>query len=227
MSDVVLETMAGTEIGVASTKAFTAQVSLLYILALEIARRRGRISMDRYYREVNSLPSSVEILEKSLAEDVVEKIKELAGTISKTNHMLYIGRNVLFPMALEGALKIREISYIPAQGLASGELKHGTIALVDSNTFVLALNSSELLYDKNLSSIEEVLARGGKIIVVGDRVEKINNIFGFIKTPAAKNKFEVLLSTIVPLQLLAYYTGILRGVDVDQPRNLAKSVTVE
>ncbi|MDR2778353.1 MAG: SIS domain-containing protein, partial [Rickettsiales bacterium] len=227
MSDIVLRTMAGTEVGVASTKAFTAQVSLLYMLALEMARERDNISSEDYHRAVFDLGKAVEILEKSLNQTSIDQIKEISKVLANTRHMIYIGRDILFPMALEGALKIREISYIPTQGIASGELKHGTIALIDPETFIVVLSNSGLLYDKNSSSIEEVLARNGKVIVIGDKINQNDNIFAFIKTPDTRNKFEVLLSTIIPVQLLAYYTGISRKLDVDQPRNLAKSVTVE
>jgi glucosamine--fructose-6-phosphate aminotransferase (isomerizing) len=227
MSDIVLKTMAGTEIGVASTKAFTAQVSLLYMLALEMARKRNNISTEKYHLAVTDLIKSVEILEKSLEQTTVDQIKQISKVLASTGHIIYIGRDVLFPMALEGALKIREISYIPTQGIASGELKHGTLALVDPDMFVIALNNSGLLYDKNSSSIEEIFARNGKVIVIGDKINQNDNVFSFIETPETRNKFEILLSMIIPLQLLAYYSGTSRKLDIDQPRNLAKSVTVE
>lgn len=130
-------------------------------------------------------------------------------------------------MALEGALKIKEVSYIPTQGIASGELKHGTIALVDKDMFVVVLNNSNILNEKNISSIEEILARGGKIIMIGDIFDRKDNLFAFLQTPKTENKFETLLSFVIPIQLLAYYTSLARGIDVDKPRNLAKSVTVE
>jgi glucosamine--fructose-6-phosphate aminotransferase (isomerizing) len=227
MSDIVLKTMAGAEIGVASTKASTAQVSLLYMLALELARKRDNISSERYHGAVADLIKSVEILEKSLNPTIVSQIKHVSEILAGARHIIYIGRDILFPMALEGALKIKEVSYIPTLGIASGELKHGTIALIDQDMFTVALNNSGLLYDKNSSSIEEVLARNGKVVVIGDRASQNDSIFAFIKTPETKNKFEILLSTIIPLQLLAYYSGISRKLDIDQPRNLAKSVTVE
>jgi glucosamine--fructose-6-phosphate aminotransferase (isomerizing) len=219
--------MAGVEIGVASTKAFTAQVAVLYLLALELAKQRGKIPLETYHSLVANFVESVDILDKSLTSGSVDRIKKISSVMANAPHLIYIGRDILFPMALEGALKIREISYIPTQGIASGELKHGSIALVDQDVFVIALNSSGLLYDKNISSIEEILARNGKIIVIGDRMVNDSRIFDFIETHEAKNKFEILLSMIVPLQLMAYYAGVSRGTDIDQPRNLAKSVTVE
>lgn len=226
-SDAVLKTMAGTEIGVASTKAFTAQVSLLYLLAIEIARQKDKISIFRYHELINNFIKSVKILEKSLDIDKISKIKNISKILAKTNHILYIGRDILYPMALEGALKIKEVSYIPTQGIASGELKHGTIALVDKDMFVIVLNNSNILHEKNISSIEEILARGGKIIMIGDIYDREDDLFAFLQTPKTENKFETLLSFIIPIQLLAYYTSLARGIDVDKPRNLAKSVTVE
>lgn len=227
LSDVVLKTMAGTEIGVASTKAFTAQVSLLYLFTLEIAKQKNKITIDEYHKLVRDFTESVRVLEESLYKDRVAEIKKVAQKLAKTKHIIYIGRNLLYPIALEGALKIKEVSYIPTDGVASGELKHGTIALIDNKTFVIALNNSNLLYDKNTSSIEEVLARKGKVVVIGDKAENKKQLFAFLQIPETRNKFEVVLSTIIPVQLLAYYTSITKEIDVDKPRNLAKSVTVE
>lgn len=230
LSDVVLKTMAGVEVGVASTKAFTAQVSILYLLALEIAKERQKISIDDYHKKIEEFVNSVDVLEKSLSEENTKNIKNIAEELAKSDNIIYIGRDIFYPMALEGALKIKEISYIPTLGIASGELKHGTIALIDKNSFVVALNNSELLFDKNASSIEEIYARGGKIILICDD-KKLDNLKNkchkYVKTPDTKNKFEILLSSIIPLQLLAYYTSVAKGLDVDKPRNLAKSVTVE
>lgn len=226
-SDAILKTMAGTEIGVASTKAFTAQISLLYLIAVEIAKQKGKISIFRYHELIDNFMKSAEILEKSLETGKVSEIKKISKKLAKTNHILYLGRDILYPMALEGALKIKEVSYIPTQGIASGELKHGTIALVDKDMFVVVLNNSNILNEKNISSIEEILARGGKIIMIGDIFDRKDNLFAFLQTPKTENKFETLLSFVIPIQLLAYYTSLARGIDVDKPRNLAKSVTVE
>lgn len=227
-SDIILKTMAGTEVGVASTKAFTAQVSLLYLLAIEIAKQKGKINPNEYKTKINEFKESVNILKESLNKDLVDNIKNISKDIYNTNHLIYIGRDIFYPMALEGALKIKEISYIPTQGIASGELKHGPIALIDKNTFVVALNNDEILYDKNISSIEEISARSGKVILISNECgEEKNKIFKFIKTAKTKNKFDILLSSIIPLQLLAYYVSLEKGLDVDKPRNLAKSVTVE
>lgn len=227
LSDTILKTMAGTEIGVASTKAFTAQVSLLYLFTIELAKQKNKIKVDEYHKLVGDFVDSVRVLEESLYKDRVDEIRKIARRLAKTKHIIYIGRNLLYPLALEGALKIKEVSYIPTSGVASGELKHGPIALIDSKTFVIALNNSSLLYDKNTSSIEEVLARKGKVIVIGDKVENRKQLFAFLQTPETKNKFEIFLSVVIPMQLLAYYTSIVKEIDVDKPRNLAKSVTVE
>ena len=225
-SDIVLKTMAGTEVGVASTKAFTAQVALLYLLAIEIAKQKGKISLEEYHKKVQEFKKSPEVLKNSLKN--TDEIKNTAIELAKANHLIYIGRDVFFPMALEGALKIKEISYIPTQGVASGELKHGPIALIDNNTYVVALNNSNLLYDKNISSMEEIAARNGKIILISDKCgDEKDKIYKFIQCAKSHNKFEILLSSIIPLQLLAYYVSVDKGLDVDKPRNLAKSVTVE
>ena len=159
---------------------------------------------------------------------MINGIKDISKDIYNTNHLIYIGRDVFYPMSLEGALKIKEISYIPTQGIASGELKHGPIALIDKDTFIVALNNDELLYDKNISSIEEISARNGKIILISNECgDEKSKVYKFIKTAKTDNKFDILLSSIIPLQLLAYYVSVNKGLDVDKPRNLAKSVTVE
>ena len=225
-SDIILKTMAGTEVGVASTKAFTAQVALLYLLAVEIAKQKNKITLEEYHKKIRDFKKSSTVLKNSLSE--VTEIKNIATELAKANHLIYIGRDIFFPMALEGALKIKEISYIPTQGVASGELKHGPIALIDKNTYVVALNNSDLLYDKNISSMEEIAARNGKIILISDKCgDEKNKIYKFIQSAKTSNKFEILISSIIPLQLLAYYVSVSKGLDVDKPRNLAKSVTVE
>lgn len=230
LSDGILKTVAGVEIGVASTKAFTAQLSILYLLALEIAKENSKLSINLYHEKVEEFINSVRVLEESLKKEYIKEIKEITKELSKTKHIIYIGRDIYFPMALEGALKIKEISYIPTQGIASGELKHGPIALIDKDTFIIVLNNSNLLFNKNISSIEEIVARNGKVVLICDdkNLDKIKDkIYKFIKTSDTNNKFEILLASIIPIQLLAYYTSLEKGFDVDKPRNLAKSVTVE
>ena len=227
-SDIILKTMAGTEVGVASTKAFTAQVALLYLLAIEIAKQKGKITLEEYKNKIKDFKNSLNVLKESLNDNLINDIKNTAKDIYNTNHLIYIGRDIFYPMALEGALKIKEISYIPTQGVASGELKHGPIALIDKDTFVVALNNDKLLYDKNISSIEEISARNGKIILISNECgDEKSKVYKFIKTAKTNNKFDILLSSIIPLQLLAYYVSVNKGLDVDKPRNLAKSVTVE
>ncbi|MDR2760779.1 MAG: glutamine--fructose-6-phosphate transaminase (isomerizing) [Rickettsiales bacterium] len=228
MSDIALKTMAGIEIGVASTKAFTGQVSVLYLFALEMAKQNGNLSEKDFKEKLNDFKNSYQILEKTLGEKIVDNIKAISGEMAKANNLFYVGRNIFYPMALEGALKIKEVSYIATQGVASGELKHGPIALIDSSSFVVALNNSKILCEKNMSTIEEINARHGKIILICDKIKGIDDKAHIqIETPAAENKFDILLSTIPVVQLLAFYTALNRGVDIDKPRNLAKSVTVE
>jgi glucosamine--fructose-6-phosphate aminotransferase (isomerizing) len=167
-------------------------------------------------------------MEKSLNSEAVDTIKKISSETSRAGHLLYIGRNIFYPLALEGALKIKETSYIPTHGYASGELKHGPIALVDADTFVVVLNNSGLLCDKNISSIEEIAARNGKIILICDKLDKVKDkIYTNIETSTVEDKIEVALTIIPMIQLLAYYTALERGLDIDKPRNLAKSVTVE
>jgi glucosamine--fructose-6-phosphate aminotransferase (isomerizing) len=228
MSDIVLKTLAGTEIGVASTKAFTGQIAVLYLLALEIARQNGSMTQNDFVKKLNIFKNSPKVMEKSLNSEAVDTIKKISSETSRAEHLLYIGRNIFYPLALEGALKIKETSYIPTHGYASGELKHGPIALVDTDTFVVVLNNSGLLCDKNISSIEEIAARNGKIILICDKLDKVKDkIYTNIETPTVEDKIEMVLTIIPMMQLLAYYTALERGLDIDKPRNLAKSVTVE
>ncbi|MDR0572276.1 MAG: glutamine--fructose-6-phosphate transaminase (isomerizing) [Rickettsiales bacterium] len=228
MSDIILKTLAGTEIGVASTKAFTGQVAILYLLALEIARQNGNIKKTEFKKKLDSFKSSSQVMKRVFNEKTIDSVKNISKEISKADHLLYIGRNIFYPIVLEGALKIKEISYIPAQAFASGELKHGPIALVDENTFVVILNNSKILCEKNISSIEEVAARHGKIILICDKIDRIQDkAHTVIETPVEDDEFSILLTLIPIIQLLAYYTALAKGCDIDKPRNLAKSVTVE
>jgi glucosamine--fructose-6-phosphate aminotransferase (isomerizing) len=228
---MILKTPAGVEVGVASTKALTAQVSLLYLLAVEIAFRNGSISGEKYHAMVAEFAKAGRVLEKALMPEPVEAIEKIAKVFAReADYLIYTGRDILFPMVLEGALKIEEVSYIPTLGVASGELKHGPIALIGDRMFVIALNNSRLLFDKNASSIEEIAARNGRVVLIGDMesYERMRDkVYAFIPTAATDNKFEVLLSQIIPIQLLAYFVSVEKGLDVDKPRNLAKSVTVE
>ena len=219
-------THAGVEIGVASTKAFTAQVTVLTMIALKLAKRKGTISDDEYKTLVKEL---AEIPEKGRAilEDG-EKIKNIAEKYQKAENALYLGRGYLFPVALEGALKLKEISYIHAEGYAAGEMKHGPIALVDSNLPVVVVAPQDDYYEKVVSNIQEVKARKGNVIAIvteGDKgVKELVN--DSIEIPKSHPAVAPLLA-VIPLQLMAYHIALLKGCNVDQPRNLAKSVTVE
>lgn len=219
-------THAGPEIGVASTKAFTAQVSVLYLLALAVAIKRGTISQERLIRlmtELNSVPEKIE--ETLKVNAIVETIAEI---YKNHRNALYLGRGYSFPVALEGALKLKEISYIHAEGYPAAEMKHGPIALIDDEmpVFVIATHSNS--YEKVVSNIQEVKARRGKIIAIvteGDKTVK-EMADHVIEIPKTDESLVPILSA-VPLQLLAYHVAVMRGCNVDQPRNLAKSVTVE
>jgi len=225
-TDAGVYTHAGVEIGVASTKAFTAQVTVLTLLAFKLAREKGMLSTDVYQdliRELTEIPDKVKsILVKH------PHIKAVAAKYKDAVNALYLGRGSLFPIALEGALKLKEISYMHAEGYAAGEMKHGPIALVDDNLPVVVVAAKDSYYEKIVSNIQEVKARKGNIIAVvteGDDGLKgmVNDLFEIPKSNPAVTP----LLAIIPLQLFSYYIAVLRGCDVDQPRNLAKSVTVE
>jgi len=216
---------AGPEIGVASTKAFTSQVVALAIFTLYIGRARAMSIPhgQEMIRALQQLPSQIEeILEHS------DKIKEIAAEYANSNNFIYLGRGYNFPVALEGALKLKEISYIHAEGYPGAEMKHGPIALIDRNMPVVVIATQDPAYDKMMSNLEEVRAREGRIIAVaseGDTVigKKAHHV---VTIPRTLPCLTPVLS-VIPLQLLAYYIAVERGCDVDQPRNLAKSVTVE
>ena len=225
-SELVLMTRAGPEIGVASTKAFTTQLTALALLALELARVHG-MDQTRYrglVAELESLPAKIN---EALALD--EQIKALAERFVNKEHALFLGRGTMFPIAQEGALKLKEISYIHAEAYPAGELKHGPLALVDRDMPVIAVAPNDNLLEKLKSNVEEVRARGGELYVLADAVAShgmVRDHDHLIKLPSAGELIAPMVYTI-PLQLLAYHVAVLRGTDVDQPRNLAKSVTVE
>jgi glucosamine--fructose-6-phosphate aminotransferase (isomerizing) len=222
----VIYTHAGPEIGVASTKTFTATLTALYLLALHLGRVRGRVSADdgrRYLQELLEVPRQVEA---ALAHD--EAIAELARHLFQRRDFLYLGRGPNHPIALEGALKMKELSYIHAEGYAGGEMKHGPIALIDEAMPVVALMPRDATYDRMLANIEEVRARDGLVIAVaheGD--ETIREKAAHVLTVPPDGEWLTPLLLSIPLQLFAYHVAVRRGCDVDQPRNLAKSVTVE
>ncbi|MEO9298761.1 glutamine--fructose-6-phosphate transaminase (isomerizing) [Devosia alba] len=226
-SDVVFPILCGPEIGVASTKALTAQLTALASLAIAAGRARGVLSAEQETDMVQALiglPTAV-----SAALGTEDQIMEIAKRLSKAKDVLYLGRGPMFPIAMEGALKLKEISYIHAEGYAAGELKHGPIALVDEAMPVIVVAPSDELVDKTLSNMQEVAARGGKIILITDAqgAETVGQgVADVILIPHVSSFVAPILATI-PVQLLAYHTAVFMGTDVDQPRNLAKSVTVE
>ncbi len=220
-------THAGPEIGVASTKAFTAQVTVLTLLALGIADIRGKITRDRLrqmFAELDTIPTKVQ----ELLESCHDKCKEIASIYMDAPNCLYLGRGYNFPVALEGALKLKEISYIHAEGYPAAEMKHGPIALIDEEMPVVVIATKRNYYEKVLSNIQEVKARKGKIIaIVTEGDVKVREVADHvIEIPDTEDCLTPILATI-PLQLLSYYIAVMRGCNVDQPRNLAKSVTVE
>lgn len=220
-------THAGPEIGVASTKAFTAQVTVLTLMALAIARKKGTLELSKYQSiavELSKIPEKV----AQVIQNCNEQIKTIAEEYKDVAHFLYLGRGYNFPVALEGALKLKEISYIHAEGYPAAEMKHGPIALIDEEMPVVVLTTNESAYEKIVSNIQEVKARKGRIIaIINEHDEVIEELAEHvIRIPATEEALTPLLS-VVPLQLLAYHIAVLRGCNVDQPRNLAKSVTVE
>jgi len=222
----VIYTCCGPEIGVASTKTFTGQLTALYILALDWAFKRGKLtkeSLKIYLKELEGIPLKIRLF----LEDV-KPIKIVAKMLAHKKIFLYLGRYLNYPIALEGALKLKEISYIHAEGYAAGEMKHGPIALIDASVPVVVVAVAGRVYKKIISNIEEARARGGVIIAVAsDSNEEIKNKSDYVIYVPKTSEFISPIMTIIPLQLLAYYISVFLGCDVDQPRNLAKSVTVE
>ncbi|HYB11402.1 MAG TPA: glutamine--fructose-6-phosphate transaminase (isomerizing) [Alphaproteobacteria bacterium] len=226
-SDSVLQTLAGPEIGVASTKAFTTQLTVLACMAVAAARARGAIDAKRERQLVTALMEVPARAAEVLNHD--ERIRELAKSISTARDVLYLGRGTGYPIALEGALKLKEISYIHAEGYAAGEMKHGPIALIDDGVPIIVIAPSDALFEKTASNMQEAIARGGKVIFLSDR-EGLRKLGGkaaaTIELPDV-DPFVAPILYAIPVQLLAYHAAVIKGTDVDQPRNLAKSVTVE
>jgi len=226
-TDAGVFTHAGPEIGVASTKAFTAQVVVLIMMALEMGFRKGVITkpgFKRYIDELHKIPSKIEYI----LEHADESIRKMSSLFTYAPNFLYLGRSYNFPVALEGALKLKEISYIHAEGYPAAEMKHGPIALIDEMMPVVVIAATDHTNDKMISNIEEVKARKGRIIsIMNDDNPEVKDLSEFcISLPGTTDCFSPLL-TVIPLQLLSYYVAVNRGCNVDQPRNLAKSVTVE
>jgi glutamine---fructose-6-phosphate transaminase (isomerizing) len=226
-SETVLPTLAGPEIGVASTKAFTCQLMVLAALAIAAGKARGELSDADEAKLVHGLVEIPRLMAAALSTEL--QIEKLARDIAKCRDVLYLGRGTSYPLALEGALKLKEISYIHAEGYAAGELKHGPIALIDENMPVVVIAPYDRVFEKTVSNMQEVAARGGNIILMTDArgaAEATISSLVTIVLPDMDATFTPIVYA-VPVQLLAYHTAVVMGTDVDQPRNLAKSVTVE
>ena len=226
-ADLLLPTHAGPEIGVASTKAFTCQLAVLAALAANLARAKGRLNAEEEKRIVKHLAEVPAAMNAALAYD--QEIEGMAGIIAAARDVLYLGRGQDYPLALEGALKLKEISYIHAEGYAAGEMKHGPIALIDDSVPVIVIAPSGPLFEKTVSNMQEVQARGGKVVLISDK-DGIRQAGDGCIASITMPKVHPLIAPIVyavPVQLLAYHVAVAKGTDVDQPRNLAKSVTVE
>jgi glucosamine--fructose-6-phosphate aminotransferase (isomerizing) len=226
LSDAGAYTHAGPEIGVASTKAFTAQLAVLTMIALKIGYAKGTLNKDRYLRllrELNAIPGKVEtVLEQK------ENIKALAEKYKDSTDALFLGRGYNFPVALEGALKLKEISYIHAEGYPAAEMKHGPIALVDENLPVVFVATKDSYHEKVVSNMQEIKARKGKVIaVINESDEQSRSLANDVIVVPDADEIVAPMLSVIPLQLLSYYVGVVKGLDVDKPRNLAKSVTVE
>jgi glucosamine--fructose-6-phosphate aminotransferase (isomerizing) len=226
-ADGVLYTHAGPEIGVASTKAFTTQLVALYLLALYLGSKVMRISAEQSREAIAELVRLPKKMEAVLKQDRL--IRDIAQKYVNARDFLYLGRGINYPIALEGALKMKEISYVHAEGYPAGEMKHGPIALIDEHMPVVTIVADHgVTFDKMLSNMEEVKARRGRLVAISDttRSELLANVDACVPVPSSSPYLAPVLFTI-PLQLLAYHVAVFRGTDVDQPRNLAKSVTVE
>ena len=226
-SDIALPILAGIEVGVASTKAFTCQLAVLAVLALKAAHDRGRLDDARLAAHVADLLAVPGLVSQAVAAG--DDCRRIAAWLAEAQDVLFLGRGGLYPIALEGALKLKEISYIHAEGYASGELKHGPIALIDRNVPVIVLAPSDPLFEKTVSNMQEVMARHGQVLLVSDAggIEAAGEgVHATLTMPAGGGVFAPIVYA-VPMQYLAYYTAVAKGADVDQPRNLAKSVTVE
>ena len=226
-ADIVLPTLAGPEIGVASTKAFTCQLAALAALAVAAGAQRGALSKDEAAAHARSLMHAPHLMNKALETET--DIQAMAQELSRARDVLYLGRGVYFPLALEGALKLKEISYIHAEGYAAGELKHGPIALIEDGTPVIVIAPHDKLFDKTVSNMQEVAARGARLVLISDE-KGLKEAADLEPAGIAAPEADPLIAPIVhavPVQLLAYHVAVEKGTDVDQPRNLAKSVTVE
>jgi glucosamine--fructose-6-phosphate aminotransferase (isomerizing) len=222
----VFYTRAGAEIGVASTKAFTTQLVALFVLAVTLAKQRGLLSAEKEHEHLNGLRQLAVSVQHAL--NLEPQIREWAKAFADKQNALFLGRGIHYPIALEGALKLKEISYIHAEAYPAGELKHGPLALVDSSMPIVVIAPNDSLLEKVKSNMQEVKARGGELFVFADADSRFTASEGVhvIRTPRNVGLLSPILHSI-PVQLLAYHAALLKGTDVDKPRNLAKSVTVE
>ena len=226
-SDLPLPILAGTEIGVASTKAFTCQLTVLAMMAIKAATDRGRINSETAAQMSTNLRAMPGLMNAALG--IEGRCQTVSRKLAEARDILFLGRGPMYPLALEGALKLKEISYIHAEAYASGELKHGPIALVDEHVPVIVMAPRDALFDKTVSNMQEVMARGGKVLLITDKKgaeEAGDGVWETIIMPEV-DPFLAPILYAIPAQLLAYHTAVAKGTDVDQPRNLAKSVTVE
>ncbi len=226
-SDLALPIYAGIEVGVASTKAFTCQLTVLLMLALKAAKDRGALSDEALADHVSALRGLPALMATALEQNSV--MQSTARKLSEARDILFLGRGLMYPLALEGALKLKEISYIHAEAYASGELKHGPIALIDKHVPVVVMAPRDSLFEKSVSNMQEVMARKGKVVLISDEAglkEADEGVWASIRMPSVHDAIAPILYAL-PAQLLAYHTALAKGTDVDQPRNLAKSVTVE
>ena len=223
----MLPTLAGPEIGVASTKAFTCQLMALAALAIRAGVDRGVITPEREIELTRTLAEGPRLANEAIRLE--ERIETLAHDMATKRHALFLGRGFSYPLALEGALKLKEISYIHAEGYAAGELKHGPIALIDETMPVVVIAPHDRSFEKTASNVQEVAARGGRIVLLTDTKGAASGMVDDVEAVVLPDMPEILTPIVyaIPLQLLAYHTAIQMGTDVDQPRNLAKSVTVE
>lgn len=225
-ADYVLYTIAGPEIAVATTKAFSAQLIVSYILAIEMAHIKKSINAKKnleLIKEIQTLPDKVQ----TILDNLTQKIQKISSEFSYVHDAFYIGRNLDYAISLEGSLKLKEVSYIHSEAYAAGELKHGTISLIEDNTLVIGIITQEEIYEKTISNLVEVKSRGAYIITVSSENLDVSKVSDFSITIPETNKYFYPSLTVIPLQLLGYYITISKGLDVDKPRNLAKSVTVE
>ena len=226
-TDIALPTLAGVEVCVASSKAFTCQLTVLAVLALKAAHDRGRLSDAELAAHIDDLRSIPALVNQAI--NIADECQDLSGWLSESTDVLFLGRGPLYPVALEGALKLKELSYIHAEGYASGELKHGPIALIDQHMPVVVVAPRDELFEKTISNMQEVMARHGQVLLISDAAgirEGGDGVRASLTMPTGGGIFQPIVYA-VPMQYLAYYTAVAKGTDVDQPRNLAKSVTVE